>query len=80
MVFIFFDELGVEPLAYVGIDTDLSIVIPSTIHKQLFLEKTELDIKYSCGRYVNTKEDTRIINTEKDNRVIQSPLGEGECK
>ena len=79
MPFIFFNELGVEPLAYVGKSTDLKIVIPTSIHYIYSGDKLNLPARYTCGRYVNTEEASRIINTDVQARYINTTFG-GTCK
>jgi len=79
MAFIFFNELGTEPVGYVGIVPPTQVVIKDVIHKVFSGDKLNVLTSYVCGRYVNTSTDNRYINSiGLDGRIIQTP--EGNCK
>lgn len=78
MSFTFFNEMGVEPLAYVGQAADLEVYIPDVIHKLYSGDKLNLLTKYNCGRYIDTPEENRYPYTKKLNRIVQTK--EGNCK
>jgi len=78
VAFLFLDELGVEPLAYVGLDPDIALVIPDVIHRLYSTAKFNAVTKYSCGRYLHTLEKNRIIDTPAESRFIDTI--KGNCK
>lgn len=79
MSYMFFDELGVEPIAYVGVVSAKKLDVKDVIHYVFSGDKLNILTSYVCGRYINTPEDNRYINSiGLDNRIIQTP--EGNCK
>jgi len=78
MSFTFFNELGVEPLAYVGQPTDIKITVTNVIHRLYSGDKLNVLTRYTCGRYINTPEESRLINTEFKSRYINTK--KGDCK
>jgi len=55
---VFFDQLGVEPIAYVGGVVE-DIVI-------------DLEIARGCGRYLHTNYVSRTLETRQENRYLQT--------
>jgi len=80
MAFTYFDELGVEPLAFVGQPTDIKTYVPNALHKLYSGDKLNVLTRYVCGRYLNTVKDNRYIFTEKQSRFLESPKDNGNCK
>ena len=78
MSFTFFNELGVEPLAYVGQPIDLKLGVSNSIHYLYSGNKLNVLTRYTCGRYINTPEETRIVDTAFESRFLNTK--EGNCK
>jgi len=56
---IFFDELGVEPIAYVGIDDGQDIII-------------DIGIARACGRYMQTNAENTYLFTPYEDRYLRT--------
>jgi len=80
MSFTFFNELGTEPLAYVGQPVDIKTYIPNSIHKLYSGDKLNVLTRYTCGRYLNTQAENRYIDTSQSNRIVETPKSSGKCK
>jgi len=78
MSFTFFNEMGVEPLAYVGQPTDLGVSVPNSIHYLYSGNKLNVLTRYVCGRYINTKEESRMLDVLTESRIINTK--EGNCQ
>ena len=76
MSFTFFNEFGVEPLAFVGQPTDVGITVVNSIHKIYSGNKLNVLTKYTCGRYINTTKETRSIFTGYKSRIVETPQGD----
>ena len=76
MSFTFFNEFGVEPLAFVGQPIDIGITVVNSIHKVYSGNKLNVLTRYVCGRYINTPKESRSVFTEFIPRIVETPQGD----
>ena len=75
-MYTFFNELGVEPVAYVGVIPSLKVDIKDSIHYLYSGDKLNVLTSYVCGRYMNTPVENRYVNTVGlDRRIVQTTKG-----
>lgn len=72
MSIIFFDEIGVEPVAFTGKEIKTQIYVPNAIHKLYSGKKVNITVVYNTSRYIYMKRENRFINMPADNRFIET--------
>ena len=78
MAYSFIDEIAAEPVSFVGLIGASLVIVPDSIHKLYSGNKQNILTRFTCGRYLETCNNSRLIETLNGNYYLETL--KGSCK